>query len=114
MPIELLVQALLNGFGLAVVYILVALGLTLIFSILEVINFAHGEFYMLGGFAAYYLFAVGGLNYFATLVLAVLLVGLAGVGDERLVFRHFRGKTRDAFLLSAVLLCGLQGADPLP
>ena len=44
------------------VYVLVALGLTLIFSILEVINFAHGEFYMLGGFAAYYLFAVGGLN----------------------------------------------------
>ena len=41
MSIELLVQALLNGFGLAMVYVLVALGLTLIFSILEIINFAH-------------------------------------------------------------------------
>ena len=40
MSIELLVQALLNGFGLAMVYVLVALGLTLIFSILEIINFA--------------------------------------------------------------------------
>jgi branched-chain amino acid transport system permease protein len=113
MPIELLVQALLNGFGLAVVYVLVALGLTLIFSILEVINFAHGEFYMLGGFTAYYLFAVGGLNYVATLVLAVLLVGLAGVVAERLVFRHLRGKTLNAFIVSLGLLWVLQGSAQL-
>jgi branched-chain amino acid transport system permease protein len=112
-PIELLVQALLNGFGLAVVYVLVALGLTLIFSILEVINFAHGEFYMLGGFAAYYLFVVGGLNYVATLVLAVLLVGLAGVVAERLVFRHLRGKTLNAFIVSLGLLWVLQATAQL-
>ena len=113
MPIELLVQALLNGFGLAVVYVLVALGLTLIFSILEVINFAHGEFYMLGGFAAYYLSAVGGLNYVATLVLAMLLVGLAGVVAERLVFRHLRGKTLNAFIVSLGLLWVLQATAQL-
>src|SRR2546426_433469 len=51
------------------VYVLVALGLTLIFSILEIINFAHGEFYMLGGYVTYYVFAVFGLNYFAALYL---------------------------------------------
>jgi branched-chain amino acid transport system permease protein len=113
MPIDLLVQALLNGFGLAIVYILVALGLTLIFSILEVINFAHGEFYMLGGFAAYYLSAVGGLNYVATLVLAMLLVGLAGVVAERLVFRHLRGKTLNAFIVSLGLLWVLQATAQL-
>ena len=55
-----------------------ALGLTLIFSILDIINFAHGEFYMLGGFVTYYAFAVFGVNYFLTLVLAVLVVGGAG------------------------------------
>jgi branched-chain amino acid transport system permease protein len=113
MPFDLLVQALLNGFGLAIVYILVALGLTLIFSILEIINFAHGEFYMLGGFAAYYLCAVGGLNYVATLVLAVLLVGLAGVVAERLVFRHLRGKTLNAFIVSLGLLWVLQATAQL-
>ena len=63
MSIDLLVQALLNGFGLAMVYVLVALGLTLIFSILEIINFAHGEFYMLGGYVTYYGYALFGLNY---------------------------------------------------
>jgi branched-chain amino acid transport system permease protein len=113
MSIELLVQALLNGFGLAVVYILVALGLTLIFSILEVINFAHGEFYMLGGFVAYYVFAVGELNYVATLVVAVLLVGGAGVVAERIVFRHLRGKTLNAFIVSLGLLWVLQATAQL-
>jgi branched-chain amino acid transport system permease protein len=113
MPIELLAQALLNGFGLAVVYVLVALGLTLIFSILEIINFAHGEFYMLGGFLTYYVFAVGKVNYFLTLVLAVVAVGVAGMVAERLVFRHLRGKTLNAFIVSLGLLWVLQATAQL-
>ena len=106
----MLIQATLNGFGLAVVYILVALGLTLIFSILDVINFAHGEFYMLGGFVTYYGFVVFGVNYFVTLVLAVLAVGAAGVVAERVVFRHLRGKTLNAFIVSLGLLWVLQAS----
>jgi branched-chain amino acid transport system permease protein len=113
MSIELLVQALLNGFGLAVVYILVALGLTLIFSILEIINFAHGEFYMLGGFVAYYVFAVGEVNYVVALLVAVGLVGAAGVVAERIVFRHLRGKTLNAFIVSLGLLWVLQATAQL-
>ena len=109
----MLIQATLNGFGLAVVYILVALGLTLIFSILDVINFAHGEFYMLGGFVTYYGFAVFGINYFVTLGLAVVAVGAAGVLAERLVFRHLRGKTLNAFIVSLGLLWVLQASAQL-
>ena len=113
MPIELYVQALLNGFGLAIVYILVALGLTLIFSILEIINFAHGEFYMLGGFVTYYTFGVVGLPYLAALCLAVLAVGAIGIVAERLVFRHLRGKTLNAFIVSLGLLWVLQASAQL-
>jgi branched-chain amino acid transport system permease protein len=113
MSIEVLIQALLNGFGLAVVYVLVALGLTLIFSILEIINFAHGEFYMLGGFVTYYAYAVGGLNYFATVILAVVVVGAAGVLAERIVFRRLRGKTLNAFIVSLGLLWVLQASAQL-
>src|SRR6266545_4681845 len=98
MPIDLLAQALLSGFALALVYVLVALGLTLIFSIFEIINFAHGEFYMLGGYVTYFGFVVFGLPYFLTLVLAIVVVGLAGLVAERLIFRHLRGKTLNAFL----------------
>ena len=113
MSIELLIQSALNGFGLAVVYILVALGLTLIFSILDIINFAHGEFYMLGGFVTYYTFAVFGLNYFLALLLAVLAVGAAGVVAERIVFRRLRGKTLNGFIVSLGLLWVLQASAQL-
>src|SRR5438046_2340299 len=82
------------------VYVLVALGLTLIFSILEIINFAHGEFYMLGGYVTYYLFAVFGLQYFATLALAILALGLAGVVAERLIVRYLGGTTLNESLVA--------------
>jgi branched-chain amino acid transport system permease protein len=111
--IDLLVQALLNGFGLAMVYVLVALGLTLIFSILEIINFAHGEFYMLGGYVTYYTYALFGLNYFATLGLAILTVGLAGIVAERLIFRDLRGKALNAFIVSLGLLWVMQAGAQL-
>lgn len=58
------VQMLLNGLVLGSVYSLIALGLTLIFAIMNVMNFAHGQMYMLGGFVVYYFFGVLGLNYF--------------------------------------------------
>jgi len=111
--IDLLVQALLNGFGLAMVYVLVALGLTLIFSILEIINFAHGEFYMLGGYVTYYAYALFGLNYFATLGLAILTVGVAGVVAERLIFHDLRGKALNAFIVSLGLLWVMQAGAQL-
>src|SRR5258705_10549474 len=95
------------------VYVLVALGLTLIFSILEIINFAHGEFYMLGGYVTYYLYALFGVNYFATLVLAILTVGIAGVAAERLIFHDLPGRALNAFIGSFGLLWGSQAAAQL-
>ena len=65
---------------------------------------------MLGGFVTYYGFAVFGVNYFVTLVLAVVVVGAAGVLAERLVFRHLRGKTLNAFIVSLGLLWVLQAS----
>jgi len=111
--IDLLVQALLNGFGLAMVYVLVALGLTLIFSILEIINFAHGEFYMLGGYVTYYVYAVFGVNYFVTLALAIATVGVAGVLAERVIFHDLRGKALNAFIVSLGLLWVMQAGAQL-
>jgi branched-chain amino acid transport system permease protein len=105
---SVLVQALLNGFGLAMAYVLVALGLTLIFSILEIINFAHGEFYMLGAFVAYLTFTLVNVPYIVAVIAAIVVVGLAGALAERLVFRHLRGKTLNAFIVSLGLLWVMQ------
>jgi branched-chain amino acid transport system permease protein len=102
------VQALLNGFGLAMAYVLVALGLTLIFSILEIINFAHGEFYMFGAFVTYLAFTHARAPFIVALLAAIVAVGLAGAVAERLVFRHLRGKTLNAFIVSLGLLWVMQ------
>jgi branched-chain amino acid transport system permease protein len=63
---------------------------------------------MLGGYVTYYAYAVGGLDYFATVILAVVAVGAAGIAAERIVFRHLRGKTLNAFIVSLGLLWVLQ------
>ena len=73
---SLLAQGGLNGVMLGLNYALIALGLTLIFGIMGIVNFAHGEMYMLGGYVAYYLFGMLGLNFFAMLAAAVVLVGV--------------------------------------
>ena len=72
-----------TGVIMGVIYALMALGLTLIFSILRVINFAHGEFYMLGGYASYFILtAFAGLNPLLAVPLAGLLAALIGLGFE--------------------------------
>lgn len=81
-------QMLLNGLVLGTIYALIALGLTLIFSIMRVVNFAHGQMYMLGGFVVYYATVVYGINYFMALVAAIVIVGVVGALFEVLLFRR--------------------------
>jgi branched-chain amino acid transport system permease protein len=69
-------QLLLNGIVIGVIYALVAMGLSLIFGVLEIVNFAHGEFYMLGAMLAYFLTMHVGLGYWPTIV-AVTAVAVA-------------------------------------
>ena len=65
-------QVLVNGIVLSANYALIALGITLIFSIMSLLNFAHGQMYMIGGFMVYYVYAILGLNYFVALVACAL------------------------------------------
>ncbi|MGN7802420.1 branched-chain amino acid ABC transporter permease [Ensifer sp. 22521] len=87
-PTPVLVGQLLLGLINGSFYALLSLGLAIIFGMLNVINFAHGAFYMLGGFAAWFLLSTLGLNYWATLIAAPLLVGLVGIVVERLFLRR--------------------------
>ena len=81
-------QILVNGLVSGSIYALIALGLTLIFGIMRVVNFAHGQMYMLGGFGVYYLYAEAGLPYPVALVLSTLSVALVGVAFEMFFFRR--------------------------
>lgn len=80
---ELIAQQLVNGLSAGMAYALVALGLTLIFGVLHVINFAHGELYMLGGLGGAVAVTVLGIPYLAALPLVALGVAAAGYLVER-------------------------------
>ncbi len=81
-------QVLINGVVLSANYALIALGITLIFGILGILNFAHGQMFMIGGFMVYYVYAIFGLPYLLALATAAVVVGLVGVAFEVLFFRR--------------------------
>lgn len=83
-------QVLFNGIVLSATYALIALGITLIFSIMNVLNFAHGQMFMIGGFAVYYIYGQYHLPFALGLVVATLGVGLIGVLFDILFFRRMR------------------------
>ena len=90
--LSLLAQGLAIGLLTGILYILVALGLTLIYGILHIVNFAHGEIYMLGAMAVFYFQVVGGLPLAPTILVIVVLSLLFGLAIERGVFRSLRGQ----------------------
>jgi branched-chain amino acid transport system permease protein len=79
---------LIVGLGNGAFYAMLSLGLALIFGMLNIINFAHGAFYMMGAFAAYLLLDHFGLNYWAALVLAPIIVGCFGMIIERTMLKQ--------------------------
>jgi branched-chain amino acid transport system permease protein len=92
------------GLTIGAVYVLMALGFTLIFGILRVVNFAHGEFYMIGAFLVRELFTRAGLDYFSAVGAAALAVGALGAAVERGLFRPFRAKVEHQVLIVSFAL----------
>lgn len=100
--IDLVLQQVVNGVTIGVVYALIAVGLTLVFGILDVINFAHGELYMIGAFLTYALTVGLGLDYFVALALTIMGTGVAGLLAERLAVRPLRNRHMFAVVLSTL------------
>jgi len=93
-----LIQVFLNSLVLSANYILLALGLTLIFGILRTLNFAHGSFYICGAYVVYALAKVAGVNYFLASVAAMIIVGGLGVLVEATVLYPLANKVKVASL----------------
>ncbi len=133
-----LLQNLLNGLAIGSVYALFALGYTLIFSILRIINFAHGAVFTVGAYLTYgfmgnrfgggnFLFSNKripyGLNFWLAMVLGAVVAGLLNVAIERFAFRPLRERGSDTLLtlvsslgiaiMISELIRNLVGADPL-
>jgi branched-chain amino acid transport system permease protein len=102
-------QLLLNGIVIGVIYALVAMGLSLIFGVLEIVNFAHGEFYMLGAMLAYFLTMNMGLGYWPTVVVVTAVAaGLGCVLYEALLASLHGGGFERSILLTLGLSMVLQ------
>ncbi|MER1966478.1 branched-chain amino acid ABC transporter permease [Castellaniella sp. GW247-6E4] len=106
-------QSIVNGLVLGTMYFLMAIGFTMVFGIMRVVNFAHGEFYMLGGFAVLYLFGSLHWYFLAALVGAALLVGVLGFAMERIIFRPFRGDELSGMIAALGLSIVLQNTAAL-
>jgi len=105
---NLVVQTLANAIVASAFYALIAIGLSLIFGVMNVVNYAHGEFYMLGAYAVWILYGENGWPYFLAVGAAAVIVGLVGIVSERLIFRRVRGNVLSGFLVSIGLVFVLQ------
>jgi len=101
-------QLIINGLVLSLTIALVAAGMTLIFGILRVVNFAHGEFYMFGAVIAFFAMNRAGMGYIEASILAVAAIGLGGWVINRLVFRRFHGKLIEGCIAAIALSIGFQ------
>ncbi len=97
-----MLQQLVNGLILGSVYALIALGYTMVYGIIKLINFAHGDLYMMGAFIGYYLINSFQLNFFIALILTMVLTACLGVLIEFLAYRPLRNSTKIAALITAI------------
>ena len=88
--LAILGQHLLNGLLIGCAYALIAIGLTMIFGVMNIANFAHGEFYMIGGFATFYLVSLLKVNYFLALPMAVMVVVVLAIIIQQVIFKRLR------------------------
>ncbi len=88
MGIESFVQTLVFGVFVGGIYGIAAMGLALVFGVLKIMNIAHGELLMLGGYVSFWLFTTWGMDPFVSLLVAIPVLFLVGLLLDRLVFRH--------------------------
>ncbi len=97
-----LIQQLINGLSLGSIYALIALGYTMVYGIIKLINFAHGDIYMVGAYVAFFATTTLKLSFFPALILAMVVAALVGVVIEKLAYRPLRYAPRIAILITAI------------
>ena len=116
----LIAQATVNGLVVGLLYLLMAVGFTLVFGVMRIVNFAHGEYYMLGAFSAYFLTAHAGLPFLATLAITFVGAVVLGAFMEWVILKPFRHDELNGMIATIGIAMILQnlalmlfGPDPL-
>lgn len=95
-------QQIINGLTLGSTYALIALGYTMVYGIIQLINFAHGDVYMIGAFIAVAVLTAMDVNVFAAMLIAMAVCMVIGISIERIAYRPLRKSSRLAPLISAI------------
>ncbi|HPS65383.1 MAG TPA: branched-chain amino acid ABC transporter permease [Ignavibacteria bacterium] len=102
------IQQLINGIALGSIYALIALGYAMVYGILNFINFAHGEVFMLGAFSGYYLAALFGISepgvvgFIIVLLCSMAVTAMIGVAIEKIAYKPLRRATKLTVLITAI------------
>ncbi|MEK4537593.1 branched-chain amino acid ABC transporter permease [Peribacillus sp. FSL K6-1552] len=97
-----LIQQLVNGISLGSIYALIALGYTMVYGIVKLINFAHGDVFMVGSFVGFYSITVLDLSFIPALLISMVTCAIFGVLIERIAYKPLRNATRIAALITAI------------
>ena len=98
----MLLQQLVNGLTIGGIYAMIAVGYTMIYGVIQLINFAHGEIYMLGAFFTITFIMALGLPFYAALLLAMVCCAICGVLLDIIAYRPLRRSPRLAALITAI------------
>jgi len=96
------IQQLINGLSLGSIYALIALGYTMVYGIIKLINFAHGDIFMVGSFVGFYSITILDLPFIPALLIAMTACAIFGVLIERIAYKPLRNATRIAALITAI------------
>ena len=98
----LFIQYVINGLTIGGAYALIGIGLTLILGIMNVVNFAHGEFYMLGAYFLFTFFVLMKINFYLAMILAIASIMVVGFIFEKLILKPIRTKSIETVMLCMV------------
>lgn len=102
MSIQTFMQHMVNGISLGSLYALLAIGYTMVYGILRLINFAHGDIFMMGTYIAFYAMTAFYLPWWAAFILSLLLTAVFGIVLERAAYRPLRNSPRISIMISAI------------
>lgn len=95
-------QQIINGLSLGAIYALIALGYTMVYGIIKLINFAHGDIMMVGAYVGFFSISIFGTHIVVAMLFAMIACAILGVLIEKIAYKPLRGATRIAALITAI------------
>ncbi|ADL53764.1 branched-chain amino acid ABC transporter permease [Clostridium cellulovorans] len=102
MSLDTFFQHLVNGISLGSLYALIAIGYTMVYGILRLINFAHGDIFMMGAYFAFYSIVVFSMPWYVAVIVAIAVTSVLGIVIERAAYKPLRNAPKTSILISAI------------